>query len=127
MTAHNGTPLSRREFMGLDIKDPGVDEPGQGSGLNPRPENYAFVAGNILQGLPFPVDSFDFVHQRLRFFAVPGDRWQFVVNELVRVTRPGAGLSWSKVTTPILKVSPLLVWSLPPAGRVRVTPPFCEQ
>ena len=75
--------------VGLDINDPGPDEPSQGAGLSPRAENYAFVAGNILEGLPFPDASFDFVHQRLLFFAIPGDRWQFVVSELARVTRPG--------------------------------------
>lgn len=76
--------------VGLDIKDPSGDEPGQdpGSVFDLRPDNYAFVTSNILEGLPFPDASFDFVHQRLLFFAIPGDRWQFVINELSRVTRP---------------------------------------
>jgi SAM-dependent methyltransferase len=54
-----------------------------------RSEKYAFVAGNILEGHPFPDAIFDFVHQRLLFFAIPGDRWQSVIDELCRVTRPG--------------------------------------
>ncbi len=75
---------------GLDIKEPGTGEQ-SASSTTPelRPINYAFVSGNILEGLPFPDASFDFTHQRLLFFAIPSNRWQFVLNELYRVTRPG--------------------------------------
>lgn len=75
---------------GLDIKEPVAGEQSASSAAtDPRPANYRFVPGNILEGLPFPDASFDFVHQRLLFFAIPSDRWQFVLNELIRVTRPG--------------------------------------
>ena len=76
--------------IGLDIKEQAADTQ---SGVSPaaelRPANYSFVSSNILEGLPFPNASFDYVHQRLLFFAIPSDRWQFVLDELVRVTRPG--------------------------------------
>jgi ubiquinone/menaquinone biosynthesis C-methylase UbiE len=76
--------------IGLDVKPPAVDERANaGSGLDMRPPNYAFVPGNMLEGLPFPDRSFDFVHMRLLFTAIPHDRWSYVVGELVRVTRPG--------------------------------------
>ncbi len=75
---------------GLDIKEPVTGEPGAAAGAaDLNPANYTFALSNILEGLPFPDASFDFVHQRLLFFAIPGDRWQFVLNELYRVTRPG--------------------------------------
>lgn len=70
---------------GLDVKEQVAES--QGADLTPA--NYSFVSGNILEGLPFPDATFDFVHQRLLFFAIPSDRWQFVLNELARVTRPG--------------------------------------
>lgn len=54
-----------------------------------RPDNFAFVKGNVLEGLPFPDDSFDFTHMRLLLFAIPETRWPDVARELVRVTRPG--------------------------------------
>jgi len=54
-----------------------------------RPTNYRFVRGNILSGLPFGDDRFDFVHQRLLQSGVPLASWSGVVNDLVRVTRPG--------------------------------------
>jgi ubiquinone/menaquinone biosynthesis C-methylase UbiE len=72
----------------LDIKDPTESAPGE-EAPEQRSNAYTFVRGNILEGLPFPDASFDFVHQRLLFFAIPGDHWQFVMNELARVTRPG--------------------------------------
>lgn len=70
---------------GLDVKEQVAES--QGTDLTPA--NYSFVSGNILEGLPFPDATFDFVHQRLLFFAIPSDRWQFLLKELTRVTRPG--------------------------------------
>jgi len=69
--------------VGLDINPPPTDAPD----LNPP--NYAFILANVLEGLPFPDASFDFVHMRLMVLALPADRWAFVVNELARVTQPG--------------------------------------
>jgi SAM-dependent methyltransferase len=76
----------RATVIGLDIAPPPLDAEGR---TDPRPENYAFVQGNVLEGLPFPDASFDFVHMRLMVLALPADRWPFVVGELARVARPG--------------------------------------
>lgn len=93
----SGTGLWAREMaatfpdaqvVGVDIKAPAEIERGAAA-TDPRLAHYRFVAGNILEGLPFPDASFDFTHQRLLFFAIPSDRWQFVLDELARVTRPG--------------------------------------
>jgi len=76
--------------VGLDVKEPLTDEQNvPANAADARPANYSFVLGNVLEGLPFPDESFDFVHQRLLFFAIPADRWQFALSELVRVTRRG--------------------------------------
>ncbi|WP_069802814.1 class I SAM-dependent methyltransferase [Thermogemmatispora onikobensis] len=53
------------------------------------PPNYRFVQGDILQGLPFDNNSFDFVHQRLLIAAIPQPAWPGAVQELARVTAPG--------------------------------------
>jgi ubiquinone/menaquinone biosynthesis C-methylase UbiE len=74
--------------IGLDVNLPVVDEQAA-TGVEARPDNYAFVPGNILEGLPFPDESFDFVHMRLLVSAMPHDQWPRVVSELARVTRPG--------------------------------------
>ena len=54
-----------------------------------QPANYRFVHGNLLHGLPFATDRFDFIHQRLLVPGIPLKRWAEVVAELVRVARPG--------------------------------------
>ncbi len=51
--------------------------------------NYRFVAGNVLDGLPFPDASFDYIHQRLMVTALPLTAWPVEVKELARVARPG--------------------------------------
>jgi len=53
------------------------------------PSGYRHVRGNLLQGLPFRDDVFDFVHQRLLVAGIPVAAWPEAVGELVRVTRPG--------------------------------------
>ena len=63
--------------VGFDIA-PGKPEP---------PTNYRFVRGNLLQGLPFAGDSFDFVHQRFLISGVPVKSWAPVAQDLVRVAR----------------------------------------
>ncbi|HUY78102.1 MAG TPA: methyltransferase domain-containing protein [Ktedonobacterales bacterium] len=77
--------------VGVDVTPPPADRANAslGAGLDIRPENYAFVQGNILEGLPFADQSFDYVHQRLLLFAIPETAWPKVVAELARVTRVG--------------------------------------
>lgn len=79
----------RTNVVGVDIVVPASDVAAAPQELPARPENYSFVVGNVLEGLPFADGSFDFTHQRLLVVGIPADRWQSVVNELVRVTRPG--------------------------------------
>ena len=75
--------------VGLDVNPPPADEAAGTGASETLPPNYMFAPGNVLEGLPFPDASFDFVHMRLLVLAIPHDRWPFVVSELVRVTRPG--------------------------------------
>lgn len=89
------------QVIGMDVMQPKVDAAGERSpSFDQRPSNYQFVAGNVLEGLPFPDASFDFVHQRLLFLAIPADRWPFVLGELVRVTRPGGWVELVETTAP---------------------------
>ena len=74
-----------QEFPGCLVVgyDLATTKPGQ-------PENFAFVRGNLLQGLPFAEGTFDYVHQRLlAASAIPLKLWSAVVAGLVRVTCPG--------------------------------------
>jgi SAM-dependent methyltransferase len=62
-----------------------------------HPPGYHPVRANVLHGLPFGDDQFDFVHQRLLFVAVPLAAWPELVRDLVRVTRPGG---WIELVEP---------------------------
>lgn len=76
--------------IGLDVKPPAVDaRAADQPQADQRPPNYAFIPGNLLEGLPFDDGAFDFVHQRLLFTAIPHDRWPWVIQELTRVTKRG--------------------------------------
>ena len=63
-----------------------------------HPPGYRHVRGNLLQGLPFQDDVFDFVHQRFLTWGVPVAAWPGVVVELVRVTRPGGWIELVEIT-----------------------------
>lgn len=73
--------------FGVDLEPPHADS--SSASIRSLPPNYHFMQGNILQGLPFPDGTFDFTHQRLLVGGIPTHNWQRVVQELVRVTRPG--------------------------------------
>lgn len=76
--------------IGTDIVEPQAESAASlGHGLDQRPENYLFMQGNILEHLPFPDASFDYVHMRFLFLAIPVQQWPAVVQELARVTRHG--------------------------------------
>src|SRR6266566_4501292 len=69
------------------------------SGKLSWPPRYRLVKGNLLKGLPFADDQFDFVHQRLLVSGVPVAAWPSVVADLVRVTKPGG---WLELVEPPL-------------------------
>jgi SAM-dependent methyltransferase len=62
-----------------------------------HPTGYHAVRANLLHGLPFLDDRFDFVHQRLLFLAIPVAAWPTLVHDLVRVTRPGGWIELVEV------------------------------
>ncbi|CAO3699569.1 unnamed protein product [Rhizopus stolonifer] len=51
--------------------------------------NFQFQIGNILNGLPYADNTFDFVNMRLFVFALCEEQWPAVINELMRVVRQG--------------------------------------
>ncbi len=93
--------------VGFDLR------PGKGG----EPANYRFVRGNLLHGLPFSVGQFDLVHQRVLTTGVPLASWATVVDDLVRITRPGG---WVELVE--------IAWSFWPAGPAteRLTALSCQ-
>jgi ubiquinone/menaquinone biosynthesis C-methylase UbiE len=82
------TAFPQASVTGIDLVIPDAAE----QGVAHWPHNCTFVGGNILQGLPFDDEHFDFVHQRLLLGAIPAHRWPELIKELLRVTRSGGWL-----------------------------------
>ncbi|CAG8559892.1 24284_t:CDS:2 [Cetraspora pellucida] len=57
-----------------------------------KPKNFVFVKANAEERLPFDDNTFDFVFQRYLTFGLTKERWPHVINELVRVLKPGGFL-----------------------------------
>ncbi|CAG8721197.1 15196_t:CDS:2 [Cetraspora pellucida] len=78
------TAYTLAEVVGIDIS------PYQPTQI--KPKNFTFIKANVLEGLPFEDNTFDFVFQRYLVASYPKDKWPFIVNELVRVLKPGGFL-----------------------------------
>ncbi len=72
------------------------------------PRNYRFVRGNVLEELPFPDMTFDFLHQRFLHVAIPVTKWPHVVSELIRVTRRGGWIELAESDQIIQRVGPAM-------------------
>ncbi|CAG8514468.1 13322_t:CDS:2 [Acaulospora morrowiae] len=58
-----------------------------------KPLNSTFCKANVLHGLPFPSDEFDYVHLSFMNGCFTDDQWQnIVIPELIRVLKPGGWL-----------------------------------
>lgn len=53
-----------------------------------KPFNVNFVQANILKGLPFEDNTFDYVHCRFMVFDIVERQWDFVYSEICRVLKP---------------------------------------
>ncbi|CAG8476157.1 6107_t:CDS:2 [Acaulospora morrowiae] len=80
-------------FVGLDISPIFPSD-------QKKPPNATFLQLNILDGLPFPDDTFDFIYQRFLASAIEESQWKYeVISELVRVTKPGGWIEIMEVGT----------------------------
>ncbi|CAG8562140.1 8902_t:CDS:2 [Ambispora gerdemannii] len=81
----NATEYEEACFTGIDIAT-----------LYPKeikPQNTRFIASNILEGLPFEDNTFDFVYCRFMMFVLTLEDWQEkVIPELARVLKPNGWL-----------------------------------
>ncbi|GCE30217.1 hypothetical protein KDA_57010 [Dictyobacter alpinus] len=92
-----GKEFPQAQVNGLDVEIPLVAQEMQEA-------NCAFVVGNVLKGLPFPDNTFDYVHQRFLASALPANEWPRVLKELMRVTKPGG---WIELVELLHRVEPL--------------------
>ncbi|CAG8821382.1 29583_t:CDS:2 [Gigaspora margarita] len=60
-----------------------------------KPKNFKFVKANAMERLPFEDNTFDFVFQRYMFTGCIKKKWPDLINEIVRVLKPGGFLEVS--------------------------------
>ncbi|KAG1027332.1 hypothetical protein G6F26_003520 [Rhizopus arrhizus] len=53
---------------------------------------FTFSYANVIIGLPYPDNTFDFVNLRFFIFALREEEWPRVIKEIIRVTKPGGML-----------------------------------
>ncbi|RGB41058.1 S-adenosyl-L-methionine-dependent methyltransferase [Rhizophagus diaphanus] len=71
------------------------------------PDNVAFLERNIIEGFPFPNDTFDFVHQGFMNFAFTKNQWQDVIFDIVRITKPGGWIEFTETDIETYFAGPL--------------------
>jgi SAM-dependent methyltransferase len=69
--------------------------------------NAHFVQQDILKGLPFLSASFDYVHARLLVAAIPVAAWPGLLQEYLRVVRPGGWIELFEGGTTFVNIGPL--------------------
>ncbi|KAF9398070.1 hypothetical protein BGZ94_006106, partial [Podila epigama] len=62
-----------------------------------RPRNCRFQVVNAIEGLPFEDNTFDFCYQRFMIMGYPAQSWPFIIQELVRVTKPGGIIELTEI------------------------------
>ncbi|RHZ78345.1 hypothetical protein Glove_166g23 [Diversispora epigaea] len=78
-------------FIGLDISPMFPSD-------QKKPHNASFLQSNLLDGLPFPDNIFDFTHQSLIATALEESQWKDeAILELIRVTKPGGWIEFMEI------------------------------
>ncbi|KAG0969140.1 hypothetical protein G6F29_014253 [Rhizopus arrhizus] len=56
---------------------------------NLKIDQFTFNFGNVIQGLPYEDNTFDFVQMRLFTAALRKEEWPIALKEIIRLTKPG--------------------------------------
>ncbi|CAG8588588.1 12368_t:CDS:2 [Racocetra fulgida] len=78
-----GMDYTSSTFIGIDIDST------QFPSDNMHPSNVAFLTCNLTHGIPFPPETFDFVHMSMMCCALTESQWFQLIKEMVRVLKPG--------------------------------------
>ncbi|CAG8461518.1 16221_t:CDS:2 [Acaulospora morrowiae] len=74
-----------------------------------KPFNSNFIKANVLDGLPFSSDEFDYVHLSFLNASFTDDQWQnIVIPELIRVLKPNGWLEFYEVDVVQINGGPLI-------------------
>jgi ubiquinone/menaquinone biosynthesis C-methylase UbiE len=95
------TTFPTTNITGIDLIPPVA-----GSMIN-FPSTCKFITRNIIDGLPFTNQSFDFVHQRLLILSLALSYWPTAIQELVRITRSGGWVELVEVDLELHNPGPM--------------------
>jgi len=91
----------RTNFIGVDIS------PAYPTQI--KPANTQFLTCDVLEGLPFEDGFFDFVYLRFLNKAFTKDEWHHtLLNELMRVTKPGGWIETMEQGVEVVDPTPTL-------------------
>ncbi|CAG8443444.1 11291_t:CDS:2 [Dentiscutata erythropus] len=93
-----GHDFPNSTFVGIDIQSSGFPS------ANERPQNTGFLEHNLLRGIPFPDETFDYVHMSSMWMALTKQQYINAIHELVRVTKYNG---WIEIYEPNLDLKNL--------------------
>ncbi|HLJ35011.1 MAG TPA: class I SAM-dependent methyltransferase [Ktedonobacteraceae bacterium] len=97
------------EVVGLDINAEAIDIAHILTNTG-RIENAAFMVGDMLRMMEIQDNSFDVVHARFLAPVVQTRLWPAVLQELLRVCRPGGKIIWTEATFPATNSPACFQW-----------------
>ncbi|CAG8615258.1 3281_t:CDS:2, partial [Ambispora gerdemannii] len=86
-------------FVGVDLIEVAT--------VDIRPSNAEFLQFNLLNGLPFPNETFDFVYQRFLWQAFTQNQWINLIDNFLRVTKTGGWIELMEVKPMICNPGPI--------------------
>jgi ubiquinone/menaquinone biosynthesis C-methylase UbiE len=72
----------KSNFTGVDLTNTLI-------GNDDMSKNIKFIKGNVLDGLPFKNSTFDYIFIRNLSYGFSEQDWKFMINEIIRITKPG--------------------------------------
>ncbi|CAJ0630949.1 2799_t:CDS:2 [Entrophospora sp. SA101] len=87
-------------FLGIDVANcfySGIIGESSSSSLSSsKPENLGFLQCNVIKGIPFPDNTFDFIRQYEMCMSFAENDWKYMINEFVRVLKPSGWIEISE-------------------------------
>ncbi|CAG8684775.1 8588_t:CDS:2 [Cetraspora pellucida] len=93
-----GNEFPNSTFVGIDVQSNGFPP------VNERPPNTGFLEHNLITGIPFPDETFDYVHMQLMWAAFTKQQYINIIHELIRVTKCNG---WIEILEPNLDMKNL--------------------
>ncbi|KAI8638698.1 S-adenosyl-L-methionine-dependent methyltransferase [Parasitella parasitica] len=74
-----------------------------------RPVNLTFTEANVLQGIPYPDKTFDFIQMRFVVLAFRLNEWPFIISEIKRVLKDGGCFQCVELDMRIITMDPTAI------------------